>query len=153
MTNKANPGDVVLRQLVDASIETAFEAWTDPEHVKKWWSPSETTVYTLCEIDLRVGGRYRLDMRDTAGQHTCNVHGQFQEVSPPKRLVYTWNAETQQGTVSNALVTVEFHRKGRGKTEIVLRHSGLPDTPIRQGHRETWKKMLASYGEYTRKVG
>lgn len=153
MTNKANPGEVVVRQLVDASIETAFEAWTEPEHIKKWWSPNETTLCTLCEIDLRIGGRYRIDMHDTADQSTCKVHGQFQEISPPERLVYTWNAETHQGTVTNSRVTVEFHRKGREKTEIVLRHSGLPDTPIRQGHRETWEKILTSYSEYTRNAG
>jgi uncharacterized protein YndB with AHSA1/START domain len=153
MANKANPEEVVLRQLMDASIETAFEAWTDPEHVKKWWSPNEATVCTLCEIDLRVGGHYRIDMHDSADQSTCKVQGQFQEISPPERLVYTWNAETHQGTVTNTLVTVEFHRRGTEKTEIVLRHSGLPDTPIRQGHRETWEKMLASYSEYAREAG
>ena len=153
MTSRITPGEIIeVRQLVDASIETAFKAWTTPEHVRKWWSPSETTTCTLCEIDLHVGGHYRLDMHDTADQSTCRVDGKFQEISPPDRLVYTWNAETHQGTVTNSLVTVEFYRKGRRKTEIVLRHSGLPDTPIRQGHRETWANMLASFGEYTRNV-
>ncbi len=149
MTNKTNPGEIVeVRQLLDASADVAFEAWTKPEHVKKWWSPSETTVCTLCEIDLRVGGRYRIHMHDSSDQNTCKAHGEFQEISPPERLVYTWNAETHQGTVTNALVTVEFHRKGKQKTELVLRHSRLPDTAIRQGHRETWGKILASFGKY-----
>lgn len=154
MTNRKNTGEVVeIRQLVDASIETAFEAWTDPEHVKRWWSPTETVTCTLCEIDLRVQGRYRIHMHDAADQSTCKVHGEFREVSPPERLVYTWNSETHQGTVTNALVTVEFHHKGTEKTEVVLRHSGLPDAPIRQGHRETWEKMLVSFGKYTRSTG
>lgn len=154
MTDRIIPDEIVeVRQLVDASIETAFEAWTEPEHVKKWWSPNKTTTCTLCEIDLRVGGHYRLEMHDTADESTCKVHGQFQEISPPDRLIYTWNGETHQGSVANTLVTVEFHRKGRRRTEVVLRHSRLPDTPIRQGHRETWEKMLASFDKYTRNAG
>lgn len=149
MTGRTTSDDTVeIRQLVDASVETVFEAWTEPEHVKKWWSPSETTTCTLCEIDLRVGGRYRLDMHDAADQSTCKVNGQFREISPPNRLVYTWNAETHQGTVTNSLVTVEFYRKGRRQTEVVLRHSSLPDTPIRHGHRQTWEQMLTSFSEY-----
>ncbi len=154
MTNKADPHEIVeVRQVVHASAEVAFEAWTEPEHVKKWWTPSEAAVCTLSEIDLRVGGRYRLDMHDRADQSTCKVHGEFQEISPPQRLVYTWNAETHQGTVTNTLVTVEFHRKGKQRTEIILRHGRLPDTPIRQGHRETWGMMLASFGKYTGSAG
>ncbi|MDX1488422.1 MAG: SRPBCC domain-containing protein, partial [Acidiferrobacterales bacterium] len=109
MTDRIIPDEIVeVRQLVDASIETVFEAWTEPEHVKRWWSPNATTTCTLCEIDLRVGGHYRLEMYDTADENTCKVHGQFQEISPPTRLVYTWNGATHQGKVTNTLVTVEF---------------------------------------------
>ncbi len=154
MSNKTDPrGLVELRQLVHASAEVAFEAWTEAEHVKQWWAPSGTFVCTLAEIDLRVGGRYRLHMHDSTEQGTCKVHGEFREISPPERLVYTWNAETHQGKVSNSLVTVEFHRQGKQRTEVVLRHSGLPDTPIRQGHRETWEKMLASFAGHASSAG
>ena len=149
MTYKDDATVIEVRQLVDASVEVVFQAWTGPEHVKKWWSPNETTVCTLCEIDLRVGGRYLIYMHDSSDRSTCKVHGEFREISPPTRLVYTWNAETHQGTVTDALVTVEFHPKGKERTEIVLRHSGLPDTPIRQGHRETWGKILACFAKYS----
>lgn len=140
--------DIVARKVVKASREIAFEVWTRPEHVEKWWSPTETARCTLCEIDLRADGRYRLHMSDPADGTHCEVEGEFREITPPQRLVYTWNARTDQGDVKNTLVTVEFHAKTDEETEIVVRHSGLPDTPIREGHREGWEKMLASYAHY-----
>ena len=143
-------GHVEIRQVVEASRDVAFEAWTQPEHVRRWWTPNATTVCTLCEIDLRVGGRYRIHMHDDAEQSTCKVEGEFLEVAAPHRLVYTWNAETHQGRVTNTLVTVEFRRKSDRSTEIVLRHDRLPDTPIRRGHRETWEKMLESFARHRR---
>ena len=149
MTDKGDPAVIEVRQLVDASAAVVFKAWTDPEHVQKWWRPNDTTVCTSCEIDPRVGGRYRIHMHDSSDQSACRVHGEFREISIPKRLVYTWNAETDQGTVTDALVTVEFHPKAHGKTEIVLRHSALPDGPIRQAHRETWGKILDRFAKYS----
>ncbi|REJ65584.1 MAG: SRPBCC domain-containing protein [Planctomycetota bacterium] len=140
--------EVVVRRLVKASREIAFEAWTTPEHVEKWWSPTDTAQCTLCEIDLRVGGQYRLNMSDPADGATCEVEGEFREVTQPERLVYTWNARTDQGDVDNTLVTVEFHALGDDATEVLVRHSDLPDTPIREGHREGWQKMLASFANH-----
>lgn len=140
--------EIVVRRVVGASQEIAFEAWSSAEHVEKWWSPTKTARCTLCEIDLRVGGRYRLDMHDPADDTKCEVEGEFREIVSPQRLVYTWNARTHQGDVENTLVTVEFHALGEEATEVVIRHSGLPDTPIRDGHREGWEKMLASYAQH-----
>lgn len=138
-------GEIIVRRTVQAPREIAFEAWTRAEHVEKWWAPTDTARCTLCEIDLRVGGHYRLDMNDPADGTACQVEGEFREITPPERLVYTWNAQTDQGDVENTLVTVEFHALGEDATEVVVRHSDLPDRPIRDGHREGWEKMLASY--------
>jgi len=141
-------GEIVIRRVVAASQNVAFEAWTTPEHVQRWWCPTESARCTLCEIALRVGGRYRLHMDDPGEGTKCEVEGEFREISPSHRIVYTWNAVTHQGEVENTLVTVEFHSLGEDATEVVIRHSDLPDTPIREGHDEGWKKMLASYAEH-----
>lgn len=144
----ADSGEIVLRRTIMASQEVAFEAWTTPGHVLQWWRPTETARCTLAEFDLRVGGRYRIDMSDPSEGTNCKVEGRFQEVTPPRRLVYTWKASTHEGNVENTLVTVEFHFKSRRETEVLLRHKGLPDAPIRQAHRETWEKMLASFATW-----
>lgn len=146
MTHKT--GEIVVRRVVAASQEIAFEAWTSPEHVEQWWCPTETARCTLCEIDLCIGGHYRLHMDDPGDGTKCEVKGEFREVSPPDRIVYTWNATTHQGEVENTLVTVQFKSLGEDATEIIIRHSGLPDTPIREGHNEGWRSMLASYAGY-----
>lgn len=149
MTDDSRPASTVeVRHVVNASPTTAFEAWTQPEHIKQWWRPTATAACTVCEIDLRVGGRYRLHMEDPADGSTCKVTGEFREVRAPARLVYTWDAETHQGNVSNTRVEVEFHPRGENQTEVVVRHHGLPDTPIRAGHSEGWELMLTSYWRY-----
>lgn len=139
---------IVVRRVVHVPRKSAFALWTSPQHVEEWWSPTNTARCTLCEIDLRVGGRYRLDMNDPADGTHCEVEGEFREIVDPERIVYTWNARTHQGDVSDALVTVEFHALGDETTELVITHSGLPDEPILEGHRESWEKMLASYSKY-----
>ena len=144
--------DIVVRQRVSASLETCFRAWTSAEHVERWWSPTPTARCTLCEIDLRVGGRYRIHMSDPANDLHCEVEGVFREVAPPRRIVYTWNASTNDGEVENTLVTVEFHARTDAETEVVVRHTGLPHAPIRDGHRDGWEKMLASYASYLASV-
>lgn len=140
--------EIVVRRVIKASREIAFEAWTTAEHVRKWWAPTATARCTLCEIDLRVGGRYRLHMTDPAEEVACEVNGEFRKIKPPEFLVYTWDATTREGNVENTLVTVEFHALREEATEVVIRHRGLPEVPIREGHREGWEKMLASYAEF-----
>ena len=72
-----------------APREKVFEAWTDPEVLRRWWAAAPTWDTPLAEVDLREGGSYRLSMRtDTGEVHT--VRGEYTEVRPPERLAYTW---------------------------------------------------------------
>jgi len=96
-------GEIVPRRVVRAAREIAFEAWATGEHVQQSWRPTTTARCTLCEIDLRVGGGYRLNMDDPADGARCEVQGEFREVVPPELLAYTWNAKTDQGDVENTL--------------------------------------------------
>ena len=72
-----------------APREEVFDAWTNPEVLKRWWAAAPTWSTPLAEIDLREGGRYRLSMRTDVGEvHT--VGGEYREIRPPERLAYTW---------------------------------------------------------------
>jgi uncharacterized protein YndB with AHSA1/START domain len=149
MADDARPmGVVEVRRVVDASPSTAFEAWTQREHVEQWWHPTATAQCTVCDLDLRVGGRYRLRMEDPSDGAMCEVSGEFLDIRAPERLMYTWYVQTPQGEVSNTLVEVEFRPWGENQTEVVVRHYRLPDTPVGEGHREGWEQMLASYARY-----
>ncbi len=79
--------DLLLERLVDVPTELIWKAWTDPEHVKAWFTPRPWKT-TACEIDLRPGGRFFTVMRDPDGNEFPSA-GCYLEVDPPSRLVWT----------------------------------------------------------------
>jgi uncharacterized protein YndB with AHSA1/START domain len=79
--------DLVLERLVDAPSQLVWEAWTRPEHLKKWFCPLPWKT-TDCEIDLRPGGIFRTVMRGPEGQEFRNV-GCYLEVIENEKLVFT----------------------------------------------------------------
>lgn len=93
----------------------------------------------VAEIDLTVGGRYRIEMQGPDGARHI-VGGTYREIDPPRRLVYTWSWEDQPD-VTDTLVTVEFNDRGSA-TEIVLRHERLPSEDSRARHEHGWTGCL-----------
>ena len=79
--------DLVLERVVDVPRELVWAAWTQPEHVKKWFTPAPWTTVD-CEIDLRPGGIFRTTMRSPEGQDFPN-EGCYLEIVPNKKLVWT----------------------------------------------------------------
>lgn len=135
---------VTLERTFDSSPEDVFDAWTNPDVLRRWWAAQPTWSSPGCDVDLRVGGRYRLQMRrDDGALHV--VGGEYREIERPKRLVYTWCWEGDDvphpGHVS--LVTVEFRADGE-RTTVVLEHSGLPSEESRRGHADGWTGTLES---------
>lgn len=106
--------DLVATRTFNRPVRTVFEAWTKPELMKQWWAPKSSGVPLLsCDMDVRVGGRYRLEF----GHDTANAmafFGDYIEVAPPSRLVWT-NNESQDAAVT----TVTFTEQ-EGGTLLVL---------------------------------
>lgn len=127
-----------LERTFAATPEEVFDAWTSPEVLTRWWAAQPTWTSPGCEVDLRVGGRYVLRMRDENGR-VYAVGGEYREVNRPRRLVYTWCWEGTDGPDPGAvsLVTVEFHPEADGTT-VVLEHSGLASEQSRTGHETGW---------------
>ena len=96
--------EIVLTRVFDAPRRLVFEAWTKPEHVRRWYG-CRAFEMTACEIDLRVGGAYRYTLRAPDGV-THTVQGVYREIVPPGRLVYTEQYVTAGFTSDTALVTV-----------------------------------------------
>ena len=109
--------------------EKVFAAWVNPEAVKQWLG-KECGDLESVEMDLRVGGSYRIQWRTKEGA-ISQVSGVYREVKPPEKLKFTWE-DKELGT-GETLVTVEFHDRNRG-TELVLKHEGFSDTKIKEGH-------------------
>src|SRR4249919_18532 len=73
----------------EATPERVFAAWTRPEALRLWWCPAGWHPAAI-EVDLRLGGSYRLSMHRAIGAPPVTVHGRFIEIEPPVKLVYTW---------------------------------------------------------------
>ena len=106
--------ELVVTRTFDAPARIVFEAWTKPELLKRWWAPKSAGVSLLsCEVDARVGGRYRLEFGHEASKPMA-FFGRYIEVTPHSRLVWT-NEESDDGAVT----TVTFEEKG-GRTLLVM---------------------------------
>ena len=107
--------ELVVTRTFNGPARIVFEAWTKPELLKLWWAPKSTGLSLLsCEADVRVGGRYRFEI-GRAGSKPMAFFGQYVEVTPHSRLVWT-NEESDDGAVT----TVTFEEKS-GKTLLVMR--------------------------------
>ena len=128
-----------LRRTFHAPREKVFRAWTDPEELKHWWGPEGYATPTA-EVDLRVGGRYRLGMRKLPDGEIFYLAGTYREVRHPEKLVYTWRWEAEP-EMGETLVTVEFHDVGKA-TEVVLTHEFFPNQEVRDDHNKGWNSCL-----------
>jgi uncharacterized protein YndB with AHSA1/START domain len=129
--------------LLRARRERVFEAWTRPDLVARWFFPgTDWTVVVTC--DLEVGGRYELDMRDGQGVRHLQF-GQYREIVPVSRLVFTWSCPDLG--VMDSVVTVELADRG-DQTELVLTHELPPEPKIRRGHEEGWEGCLGNLDKF-----
>ena len=128
---------LVVRRLIHASAERIFDAWTRPEQLRAWWGPRPVTC-SGAEVDLRVGGRYRIANAVPDGS-TVVIEGEFREIERPQKLVYTWRMG--QDPQESSLVTVRFEEHGEA-TEVVIVHEQLPSVAVRDSHAQGWNGCL-----------
>lgn len=108
--------EIRMTRLFDAPRHLVFEAMTTPEHVKRWWGRlGEGYSVPVCEIDLRVGGKWRFVNRHPRGEAV--FYGEYREIAPPGRLVFTEIFEPHPDAVS--VVTSDFADEG-GKTRLTV---------------------------------
>jgi uncharacterized protein YndB with AHSA1/START domain len=108
--------EITLTRLFSARRDLVFEAMTRPEHVKQWWGQlGEGYSVPVCEIDFRVGGRWRFVNGYPGGAAT--FHGEYREITPSTRLVFTETMEPHPEPGS--VVTSVFTEEG-GKTRLTL---------------------------------
>jgi uncharacterized protein YndB with AHSA1/START domain len=141
--------EVVVRAVtvrrVAAPRERVFQAWTKAEHLQRWFFPSVNgEAVPHAEVDLRVGGRYRITMYTPEGDITAMVGGTYHEVQPPEKLVFSWAWEAPQADSSETLVTVEL-QDVRGETEIIITHERFPGQPGQEEHTIGWNCALERF--------
>lgn len=122
--------EIVIQGVFNRPRELLYEAWTKPEHVRQWWGCDESSV-TICAIDFRVGGAWRLAIRMPDGSDHL-FHGTYREIVPNCRLVYTECYDRPEVGSPQWLTTVTFEDAKEG---TLLTHSVLhASREARDGH-------------------
>jgi uncharacterized protein YndB with AHSA1/START domain len=135
---KERPSLALVRKL-DAAPAKVWSALTEPEMLKRWMAPDAAFRIPVAEIDLRVGGRYRIVMVSPDGEEH-DVRGVYREVVPNRKLVHTWAWKSTPERES--LVTMELRAAGKG-TELRLTHEQFADEEARDKHQHGWTGCLA----------
>ncbi len=130
---------IEVRRRFAATPAHVFDAWTQPDVLLEWWSASPSHRPGIAEVDLRVGGRYRLSMIDGDGVETI-VSGEYVEVRRPQRLAFTWSWD---GGETASLVEIDFEEDGDA-TLVTLRHSGLVTPESIERHERGWNGCFDS---------
>ena len=121
--------EVVITRVFDVPARFLFEAWSKPEHVRKWFGPKGWPI-TLCEIDFRAGGRFRFAMTGASGEQNTPFGGQYLEIVPNRKIVYD-NAFELPGA-EKMVVTVTFDEKD-GRTTLII-HTLFASTAMYDEH-------------------
>ena len=138
--------ELVVSRLIDAPRALVFRAWTQPEHIARWWGPQGyTTIF--CDMDVCIGGRYRFGMRSPEGTEHWKV-GFFREITEPERVVFTFAWEAPDGTLGHELLTTVTFTDQDGKTLLTLRQAVFETTEGRDDHRRGWTSCLERFAEY-----
>lgn len=128
-----------LTRVISADPETVFSAWTEPEHMKHWSAPEGMDV-PFVEVDLRIGGKFNLTMRNSEGQD-FKAFGEYRAVDPPRRVSYTWDWENPEHHMGETLITVDFNPVDGG-TEVIMTHEFIPTEKFAEDHTHGWTSCL-----------
>ncbi len=156
-TTGKNKEEIAIMRIFDAPRELVWQAWTKPDHFKRWWGPRNFTA-PVSEIDFRVGGKYLHCMRGPDGKDYWSS-GVYREIVPMERIVLTDSFADEKGNIVPAshygmtgdwplelLVTVTFEELG-GKTKMLLRHDGIPSGIMRELTEAGWTESFDKLAE------
>lgn len=135
MTDPSAPR-VVIERVLPGSPDEIYAAWTTPETLRLFMCPNDMTA-PVVEADVRIGGRFRIVMRD--GTRDVEHRGEYRVLEPGRRLAFTW-ASPATGWAAT-LVTIELapHEDG---TRLVLIHEDLATDDVRGRHRRGWTSIV-----------
>jgi uncharacterized protein YndB with AHSA1/START domain len=144
---------VVIERTFDAPIDLIWQMWTQPEHFKNWYGPQGFSV-PVADMDLRVGGRRLVCMASPDGSMKMWTTGEYTEIVPNKRLVYTESPSDENGNLvspsamgmpegypETTEITVLLEDLGE-RTRMVLTHAGMPaDSGAGGGWEQAFDKL------------
>jgi uncharacterized protein YndB with AHSA1/START domain len=136
-----NPTTLRIERLVAAPLEAVFRAWTTREAMELWYQDRPDDVVRVVELDVRVGGRYRVEF-GPAGAEPYVETGEYLEIDPPHRLVMTESLDAPNGSQwRDTTVTVTLEAQGY-KTRLELVHEDFPSEARRDDAAGGWPGFL-----------
>ncbi len=144
---------VVIERIFDAAVDLVWQMWVQPEHFKNWYGPHGFSV-PVAEMDLRVGGKRLICMSSPDGSMKMWTTGEYTEIVPNERLVYTESPADENGNLvspsalgmpegypATTEVTVVLEDLG-GRTKMIMTHVGVPaDSGAGGGWEQAFEKM------------
>jgi uncharacterized protein YndB with AHSA1/START domain len=134
-----------LRRWYGVAPDVVFRAFTERRWLERWFCPSADVTLRVTELDVRVGGKYRLLFRFP--DRLAVVVGEYRTIAPPHQLVFTWTWEPPDPHAGlETLVTVRLSEKDGG-TELALTHEHFPAEDRVRRHESGWNATLDRLGE------
>jgi uncharacterized protein YndB with AHSA1/START domain len=127
-----------MERTFDAPAQRVFDAWTSEEVMRRWWHPERDWETPEAQIDLRVGGSVRVVMRNPHSGEEFGGGGQYLEIDPPRRLVFTWMWD---GNDTRQIIEVDFEESG-GVTTVRFTHRDLWNEEAVRDHEDGWGKCF-----------
>ncbi len=141
------PASVEVKRVFQAPVAQVYQAWIEPEIMNAWFHPNRDMT-SICSADVRVGGRYEVQMHPKEGGPHIVV-GQYQEIVPEEKLVFTWRWQHDEGEEPNeeTLITVFFRAIDVDQTELTLRHERFGSDEERDSHTWGWQETFNRLAE------
>jgi len=151
---------VVIERTFNAGADFIWQMWTDPNHFKNWYGPKGFTI-PVADMDLRVGGRRLICMASSDGKMKMWTVGEYKEIAPTTRLVYTESPSDENGNMvppsamgmpegypATTEVIVSLEDLG-GRTKMVMKHVGVPES---SGAGGGWNQAFDKLAGYVQTV-
>ena len=142
----ASDKEILMTRVFNAPRELVFEAHSKCEHMDKWWGPRKYSL-AVCDMDFRPGGAYRFVHRGPDGVEEHGFRGEYREIVPPERIVWTFEWEGMLGHVSVDTLTLDDLGDGRTKLtahslfDSVEDRDGMLQSGMETGAAETWDRL------------
>lgn len=138
--------ELLITRTFDAPAALLFALWSDVEHFKNWMGP-EGFDCPEAAIDFRIGGRYRGMIR--SAEHGDNwFGGEYREIDPPARLVFTWQWDEGPSADLETLVTITFREHADGATTMTFHQTPFVSVARRDAHIGGWNSLFNKLGAY-----
>jgi uncharacterized protein YndB with AHSA1/START domain len=133
---------VRIERTFDATAQDVFDAWTSPEVISRWFRPAEGWQEASAEVDLRVGGKIHVVMRNPDGE-PIEAGGEYTLIERPHRLAFTWTFEDDPS--NEQMIELEFTERD-GATTVLFVNSNISEQRRRDQQYDGWSTCLDEFG-------